>query len=98
MVTETIEVIPIGDDEPCCYIAPGHVDHAAMLAIVLREYEFDDDAADGLEPSRHTWMVVTKADHNEWEYDWYREVLPGVEGAEPYTLIAIEGSWTGPSR
>ena len=97
MATETIEIIPLGEREPGCYVTPGHVDLAAFIDAVKREYVWSfDDWDEDHEPPRHTWMVVMPADHMESEVDWYREVAGGTAGAEPYTLIACRGNWTGP--
>lgn len=102
--TAAMDVIQIG--EPGCYATTGHVDLVTFTEAVRRETGYmswgpreDDDWADDYEPARHTWMVVKAYDDHEEDEDgfWYREVVTGTPDAEPYTLIACVGCWTGPT-
>jgi hypothetical protein len=99
MATETtMDIITIG--EPGCIATPGHVDLAAFTDSCKREYGeipleyWDED----YEPARHTWMLVTTTHDADWDEDVtiYRETFHSTPGAEPYTLMACRGYWTGP--
>lgn len=89
-------VITVG--EPGCYVLPGHLPLDTFAKFVhehcLGNEDWIDDELADLEPARHTWMVLT---HDAWEGEtYYREVLPGTDGAQPYTMIAVKGYWKHP--
>jgi len=93
----TRDIVMVG--EPGCYLVPGHLDDSQMLGMLRAIMDLSGEGLDGLSMPRHTWMRVTAAEDNGGGFDvLYAEVRENDEGAQPSTLVAVEGYWLSPDE